>query len=173
MKGPAHLQGEIIWKLRKIHRRNLKIVFSRHLQGVIIRKLRKIHRRNLKIVFSRIIGSISTKLCTKHSWMIVCLGGYVPLDFFTHMETSPLLVKGCKFWPVLNTHCHWAVRVFFSVPHLLWHGASVCNGHLRGPVTLTSNAERLSVELSLPDLRFRSVAAGIRAPNLSLARRTL
>ena len=41
MKGPAHLQGEIIWKLRKIHRRNLKIVFSRHLQGVIIRKLRK------------------------------------------------------------------------------------------------------------------------------------
>ena len=25
---------------------------------------------------------------------------------------------------------------FFSVQHLLWHGASVYNGHLRGPVTL-------------------------------------
>ena len=28
---------------------------------------------------------------------------------------------------------------FFSVPHLLWHGASVYNGHLRRPVTLTTN----------------------------------
>ena len=49
---------------------------------------------------------------------------------------------------------------FFSVPHLLWHGASVYNGHLRrpvtlspylgGPVTLPSPAERVAVELSLP-----------------------
>ena len=38
---------------------------------------------------------------------------------------------------------------FFSVSHLLWHGASVYNGHLRGPVTLTPFAERLAVELSL------------------------
>ena len=30
---------------------------------------------------------------------------------FTHMETSPLPVKGCKFWPMLSTHGHWAVRV--------------------------------------------------------------
>ena len=40
----------------------------------------------------------------------------------------------------------------FSVPHLLWHGAPVYNGHLRGPVTLTPIAERLAVELSLPVL---------------------
>ena len=39
---------------------------------------------------------------------------------------------------------------FFSVPHLLWHGASVYNGYLRGPMTLTPIAERLAVELSLP-----------------------
>ena len=39
---------------------------------------------------------------------------------------------------------------FFNVPHLLGHEASVYNGHLRGPVTLTSIAERLAVELSLP-----------------------
>ena len=30
---------------------------------------------------------------------------------------------------------------FFNVPHLLWHGASFYNGHLRGPVTLTPIAE--------------------------------
>ena len=28
--------------------------------------------------------------------------------------------------------------------HLLVHGASIYNGHLRGPVTLTPNAERLA-----------------------------
>ena len=39
---------------------------------------------------------------------------------------------------------------FFSLPHLLCHGASVYNGHLRGPVTLTHIAERLAIELSLP-----------------------
>ena len=54
-------------------------------------------------------------------------GVYRPTrEFFTDMETSPLPVKGCKFWPMLGTHGHWAVR-FFSMPHLLWHGASVYN----------------------------------------------
>ena len=38
---------------------------------------------------------------------------------------------------------------FFSMPHLLSQGASVYNGHLRGPVTFTPVAERLAVELSL------------------------
>ena len=38
------------------------------------------------------------------------------------------------------------------VPHLLWHGTSFYNGHLRGPVTLTPVAELLAVELSLPVL---------------------
>ena len=41
---------------------------------------------------------------------------------------------------------------FFNVPHPLRHGPTVYNGHLRGSVTLTSNAERLVVELSLPGL---------------------
>ena len=41
---------------------------------------------------------------------------------------------------------------FFSVPHLLWHEASVYNGHLRGPLTLTPIAERLTVELKIPIL---------------------
>ena len=40
--------------------------------------------------------------------------------------------------------------VFFSVPHLLWHGASVYNGHLKGQLTLTPIAECVAVELFLP-----------------------
>ena len=73
--------------------------------------------------------------------MFVCLGVFFVL-FFTPMETSPLPVKGCKFWSMLGTHGH--------VQHLLWQGTSVYNGHLRGPVRLTPIAERLAVELSLP-----------------------
>ena len=37
------------------------------------------------------------------------------------------------FWALIPIE-QWG---FFSVPHLLWHGASVYNGHLWGPVTLT------------------------------------
>ena len=42
------------------------------------------------------------------------------------METSPLLVKGCKFF----TSALMAIEQcrFLSAPHLLWHGASVYNG---------------------------------------------
>ena len=52
-----------------------------------------------------------------------------------------------KYWPMLGTHGleQWG---FFSVPHPLWHGASVHNGTLRGP--MAPIAERLAVELSLP-----------------------
>ena len=86
--------------------------------------------------------------------LLVYLEFFIP--FLTHLETSPLPVKGCKFWHMLCTYGLWAVRVF-SVLHLLWHGASVDIGHLRGPVKLTPNAERLTVELSLPVLtRFLS-----------------
>ena len=38
------------------------------------------------------------------------------------------------------------------MPHLLWHGTFVYNGHPWGPVTLTPVVERLTVELSLPVL---------------------
>ena len=84
-------------------------------------------------------------------------------------------------------HCQWRVSnfdlrpalmaieqwEFLSMPHLLWHRASVYYGHLRGPLTLTLIAERLSVELSLPVLRLRSAAAGIRTPNLPFAGPTI
>ena len=64
-------------------------------------------------------------------------------EFFTHMELSPLLVKGCKFWPLLGIHGHWAWQWgFISMPHFLWPRTSVYNDHLRGSVTFTPVAER-------------------------------
>ena len=47
-------------------------------------------------------------------------------EFFTHMETLLLPVKGCKCLAMIYTHIH------------------------RGPMTLTPNVERLAIELSLP-----------------------
>ena len=69
--------------------------------------------------------------------------------FLTHLQTLPLPMKGCKFFlcSAFLAIDQWG---FFSVSHLLWHGASVYNGHLRGPVTLAPDAERFVVELSLP-----------------------
>ena len=62
---------------------------------------------------------------------------------------------------------------FFSVPHLLWHEASFYDGHLRGPVTLTPNAERWQWSCHYLYVRLRSVAVGIRTPTRPLAGRTL
>ena len=61
------------------------------------------------------------------------------------------LQEGCNFLPMLAIMAieQW---VFLSVSHVLWHGASIYNCHIRGLVTLTPFAERLAVELSLPDL---------------------
>ena len=63
--------------------------------------------KEFKIIFPRYIYIMAE---------FVFLGGlfgvYRPTrEFFTHMETSPLPVKGCKFWPKLGTHGHWTVRV--------------------------------------------------------------
>ena len=71
---------------------------------------------------------------------------------FTHFETSSVLTEGYKFWPIPNTHGNWAVRVL-NVPYLLWHGPTLYNGHLQGPMTLTPVAEHLAVELFPPDLK--------------------
>ena len=79
-----------------------------------------------------------------------CLGFIVPLEeFFAHMETSTLPAQGCEFYlfSALMAIEHWG---FFSVPHLVWHGASLYNGHIREHVTLTPIAEPLAVELPLP-----------------------
>ena len=104
---------------------------------------------------------------------------FVSLEFFVPLQIFKLIWR--------RIHCRWkaanialysvllAIKQwgFFSVPHLLWHEASIHNDHHWGPITLTPNAERLAVDLSRPVLWLRSLAAGIRTPNLPLARRTL
>ena len=56
------------------------------------------------------------------------VGAFRPTgEFFTHMETSLLPVKGCNFWPVFETHGHSSLRVLERVTssvtrgiHLQW-----------------------------------------------------
>ena len=64
---------------------------------------------------------------------------------------------------------------FYSVSHLLWQGASVniYNVHLQKPLTLSSVAERLAVELSIIVFTTYAVATGIWTPNLLHAKRSL
>ena len=49
----------------------------------------------------------------------VCLFGVLrpTQEFFTHIGTSLLSLKGFKFWPILGTHGHWAVRVLKLAYH--------------------------------------------------------
>ena len=79
------------------------------------------------------------------------------LGFIIPLENFSLIWKRRHYrWRTANFDLCCALMAieqwgFFSVPHLLWHGASVYNGLLRGPVTLTRTAERLAVERSLPE----------------------
>ena len=70
-------------------------------------------------------------------FLFVCLGFIVPLDNF-----SLIWRRHHYRWMSANFDLCLALMaieqwVFFSVPHLLWHGASVYNGLLQGPGTLT------------------------------------
>ena len=62
------------------------------------------------------------------------------------------LHRGSAYKHFLNwtQHCARRSRPLSSVTHLLWHGASVYNSRLRGPVKLAPIAERLGLKLSLP-----------------------
>ena len=82
--------------------------------------------------------------------LFVCFCGlYRPTsEFVIHLETScRRKAANLDLSSALNAIEQWG---FFTMPHLLWHGPTVYNGHLRGPVTLTPVAERLALELSLP-----------------------
>ena len=54
----------------------------------------------------------------------VCLVGIFrpPREFFTHIETSPLPVKGYKFLPMLRTDGHRTVRVFYRATPTVTRG---------------------------------------------------
>ena len=105
---------------------------------------------------------------------MICL--FVCVEFIVPLENFSLIWR--------RHHCRWRATYFglcsalmaieqwgfFYVPHLLWRGTSVYNGHLRGPVSLTPIVDRLAVELSLHVLRLRSFAVGILTSNLPLAK---
>ena len=108
--------------------------------------------------------------------LFVCLfWGFCPIrEFFTHIETSPLPMKGCEFDLCLAFMAieQWG---FLSVPHLLCHGRENlfimifskdrCHSHLLLSVWQWSCHYLV--------LGPRSVAAGIRTPNLPLVGWTL
>ena len=98
--------------------------------------------------------------------LFVCLFGvYLPTrEFFTHMETSPLPVKACKFWPLLGTHGNWAVTChtycdmglpFIMVIPRTRDTHTCCRAFGSGAVTTCF-------------LRLRSVATGDRTPISSM-----
>ena len=95
----------------------------------------------------------SASLIVNHDLTFVCL--FVYLGIIVPVENFSLIERRHHFrWRATNFDLSSALMVikqwgFFSVPHLLWHGASVYNGHLRGPVTLTPKADRLASEVSL------------------------
>ena len=73
--------------------------------------------------------------------LFVCL--FVCLWFFIPLENFSLIWRCHHRWTSANFDLFSALMAFeqwwfFGVPYLLWHGASVYNGHLRGAVTLTN-----------------------------------
>ena len=81
--------------------------------------------------------------------LFVCLFGvYCPVrDFFHSYGDVTITGEGLQISIYVRHSCLLSSEGFFAVPHLLWHRASVYNGHLWGHVTHTfSSAERLAVE---------------------------
>ena len=108
--------------------------------------------------------------------LFVCLDFIVPEENFTHnCRRHHYRWKPASFdLNSVRTGMSIEQRGFFSVLHLLWHGSSVYNGHLQEPVTLTPITVRKFGNGSVTTcLRLRSVAVGVRTPNLSLAGQTL
>ena len=109
----------------------------------------------------------------KGYWIGFVLGIFVPLENFSlkwsrhHYRWRAANFDLCSALMAIE---QWG---FFCVPHLLWLGASVYNDHLRGSVTLTPFAERLTVELSLPVFQLGSIAARTRTLNFLLVGQTL
>ena len=101
-----------------------------------------------------VLSSLSFDLfASEFVCLFVCLGFSIQLENFSlicktyHCRKRAANVDICSALMAIE---QWG---FSSVLHLLCHGESVYNGHLGGPVTLTPNAERLAVELSLPVLK--------------------
>ena len=104
--------------------------------------------------------------------MFVWLGFYNLLENF---ETSRFQVKAGLQILTFARHPWLLIEQWglFSMPHLLWVGAFVYNGHIWGPMTLTPVAEVFQWSCHYPFLWLRSVVAGIWTFNLLHVRQTL
>ena len=77
--------------------------------------------------------------------VFICVEFIVPLIWRSqHCRWSAVNFDLCSAFMAIE---HWG---FLYATHLLWHGSTLFNCHLRSPVTHTPFAERLAVELSLP-----------------------
>ena len=81
--------------------------------------------------------------------MFVCLGINVPVENCSRIWRSYHYRGRASNFDVYSSFMAIELWWLFSVPHPLWHGTSVYNGHLWGPMTLKPIVERLAVELSL------------------------
>ena len=104
--------------------------------------------------------------------MFVCLGFSSNPRIFHSYGDVTITDEGLKIFTYARHLWPLSSERSLACQNLLWHGASVYDGNLQGPVTLTTIAERLAVELSLPVFT-TFVASGIRTSNLPLAGWTL
>ena len=81
--------------------------------------------------WARIVIGIANKL------KMICL--FVLLENFSHVWRRHYYQWKAANFDLLVCLALMAIEQpgFFSVPHLLWHGAFIYNGHPQGPVTVT------------------------------------
>ena len=105
------------------------------------------HNFHLWSLFQSLIRSTFKKLFEVLD-VVFIYGYFVCLGFIVPLENCSLTWRRHHYrwkWTVANfdlcsAHMTIGQWGFLSVPHILWHGASVNNGHLRGPVTLKPTA---------------------------------
>ena len=121
---------------------------------------------------SRAVDVVLLVRWKNNSVLLLFWGFFYPptRDIFTHLETSPLPVKGYKFWPTLT----YAIEQwrFFYVIHLLWHGPTPYNRHLRGPAIYTRTFDCGTVNTCFNDFH-AGVSDRQSNPDLTHSRRTL
>ena len=80
--------------------------------------------------------------------LLISLCLFVCFEFIVPLENFSLIWRRHHYWWRASNHdlCSALMAIeqwgFFNVQHLLWHGPTVYNVHLRGLMTLTPIAER-------------------------------
>ena len=141
----------------------------------------KFWRIQYKLIFSAKSNQMTISTCNNFSTseklvfefqnenINVCL--FVYMGFFLPLENFSLIWRRHHYrWRATNFELSSTLMAIkqwglFSVPHLLWHGASF-------KMVISEDPWHSHLSQSL-FLRLTSVAAGIRSPNLSLAGRSL